>query len=230
VKLVAEGVWLVRGRFAGKNMNAYLIEDEDGVTLFDSGIRGMARGLARAAAAMGGIRRVVLSHAHPDHRGGAAGLNAPILCHPAERADVEGDGGVHYFDYGELESARLRVTMPMLMRLVDGGPLAVADTVSEGDEVAGFTVLHLPGHAPGLIALWRESDRLALVSDLFYTFGPGPPPGVPRVPKAAYNLDTDGARECIRRLAAMEPATAWPGHAEAVTGDVRAQLERAAVS
>ena len=227
---VADGVWLVRGGFPGKNMNAYLIEDDGGVTLYDSGIRGMGRGLTRAADRLGGLRRVVLGHAHPDHRGGAAGLGAPIYCHAEERADVEGDGGVRYFDYGELETARLRATMPWLMRLVDGGPLEVAGTLSEGDEVAGFQVLHLPGHAPGLIALWREPDRLALVSDLFYTFGPGPPPGVPRVPKTAYNLDTERARASIRRLAAMEPAAAWPGHAEPVTGDVRAQLERASSS
>ncbi len=47
--------------------------------------------------------------------------------------------------------------------------MKIAGTVSEGDEVAGFKVIELPGHAPGLIALWRESDRLALVSDCFYT-------------------------------------------------------------
>ena len=33
-------------------------------------------------------------------------------------------------------------------------------------EVAGFRVIHFPGHARGPIGLWRESDRLALVSDV----------------------------------------------------------------
>ena len=46
--------------------------------------------------------------------------------------------------------------------------MKIAGTVAEGDEVAGFKVLHFPGHAPGLIGLWRESDRLALVSDVIY--------------------------------------------------------------
>jgi hypothetical protein len=40
--------------------------------------------------------------------------------------------------------------------------------------------------------------------------------------------DTEQARVSLRKLAAMEPAAAWPGHAKAVTGDVRGQLERAA--
>src|SRR6478736_4667106 len=40
--------------------------------------------------------------------------------------------------------------------------------VLEGDEVAGFKVIHCPGHAPGLIGLWRESDRVAIGSDVVY--------------------------------------------------------------
>ena len=52
----------------------------------------------------------------------------------------------------------------------------------EGDEIAGFKVVELPGHAPGLIGLFREEDRLALVSDCIYTLDPadrdqGPDPG-----------------------------------------------------
>ena len=103
--------------------------------------------------------------------------------------------------------------------------------MEEGDEVAGFRVVHLPGHAPGLIALWRDADRLALTSDCFYTLDPMTGrKGAPRVPHRAFNQDTDEARASIRKLAEMEPATAWPGHADPLIGDVRAQLERAAES
>ena len=48
------------------------------------------------------------------------------------------------------------------------------------------------------------------------------------MPLAGFNLDTEQARASIRKVAALEPSVAWPGHADAVTGDVRAQLERAA--
>jgi hypothetical protein len=48
------------------------------------------------------------------------------------------------------------------------------------------------------------------------------------VPIAIYCYDLDGARASIRKLAALEPAAAWPGHGLPVTGDVRAKLERAA--
>ena len=112
----------------------------------------------------------------------------------------------------------------------DGGPVEIAGTVEEGDDVSGFKVVHIPGHSPGQIALWRESDRLALTADCFYTLDPRhQPPRRRRACRiAGFNYDTEQARASIRKIAALEPAAAWPGHADAVTGDVRAQLERAA--
>ena len=103
---VAEGVWLVRGGFPLKTMNVYLIEDPGGgVTMFEAGIKAMSTGLAAAAASLGGLNRIVLGHAHPDHRGAAPALQVPTLCHPAERIDAEGDGGQHYFDFSQATRA-----------------------------------------------------------------------------------------------------------------------------
>jgi glyoxylase-like metal-dependent hydrolase (beta-lactamase superfamily II)/predicted ester cyclase len=225
---VAEGVWVVRGGFPGKTMNVYLVRDGDGVMLFDAGIKAMTDAVAAAGATLGGITRVLLGHGHVDHRGVAPYLGAPVLCHEANRADAEGEGGLDYFDISLLP-AYARPIYPRLLRMWDGGPVTIAGTVAEGDAIAGFEVVDLSGHAPGLIGLWRASDRLALTSDCFYTLDPltgrhGPP----RVPLAAFNHDTEQARASIRKLAAMEPAAAWPGHAEPLTGDVRGQLEHAA--
>jgi hydroxyacylglutathione hydrolase len=52
----------------------------------------------------------------------------------------------------------------------------------------------------------------------------------PCLPLDTYNLDTEQARESLLKLAALEPAAAWSGHGQAVTGNVRVQLERAAGS
>jgi glyoxylase-like metal-dependent hydrolase (beta-lactamase superfamily II)/predicted ester cyclase len=225
---IAEGVWVVRGGLPGRWVNAYLIADGDGVVAFDAGVRTMAPAIASAAARHGGLRRVVLGNAHPDHRGGAPALGVPAFCHLDERADAQGDGGQHYFDYSRLRFPASAIT-PILMRSFDAGAVRIADTLGDGDEVAGFRVVHLPGHAPGLIGLWRESDRLALSNDCFavfdvYTTAARPP----AVPHPAFNWDTDAARASMRKLAALEPAVAWPGHRGPLTGDVRAQLEEAA--
>ncbi len=229
-KLVAEGVWVVQGH-PGR-CNVYLIEDEGGVTLYDAGARTMVRTVASAAAKLGGIRRVVLGHGHTDHRGTAPALGAPVYCHAEEVQDAEGSGGFRYWPEGlaGLPTPQRQIHRLMHRMAWDGGPVEIAGTLAEGDEVAGFRVVHLPGHAPGLIGLWRESDRLALVSDCFYTLEMWGRSCPPHVPDAVYNYDTEQARASIRKLAALEPAAAWPGHAKPLTGDVRSQLERAATA
>jgi glyoxylase-like metal-dependent hydrolase (beta-lactamase superfamily II)/predicted ester cyclase len=225
---VAEGVWRVRGGFPLKTMNVYLVRDGAGVLAFDAGVRSMTNAIGAAAASLGGLTRVVLGHAHPDHRGAAPGLGVPVYCHPAERAAAEGDGGIGGADFSKLDLAG-RLLLPRLLARWDGGPVEIAGIVEEGEQIAGFRVIHLPGHAPGQIGLWRESDRLALSTDCFYTLDVQTGRrGGPRVPIDAFNLDTEQARASVRKLAAMEPAAAWPGHADPVTGDVRAQLELAA--
>ena len=47
-----------------------------------------------------------------------------------------------------------------------GPPHPVARALVEGDEVAGFTVLEVPGHSPGHVAYWRESDRTLILGDV----------------------------------------------------------------
>ena len=228
---IARGVWLMRGGIPKRTINVYLLLDDGGVTMFDAGISDMATPLAEVADRMGGLRRIVLSHAHAEHRGAAPRLGAPVYTHPDEVAHTEGDGGYHYFDLSKLDSPVMRRAFPRLLKLWDGGPVPVEGTVSEGDEVAGFEVKHFPGHAPGLIGLWREDDRLALVSDTVYTLDLDSvlwPYGGPRIPHPAFTPARAQARESVRKLAALDPREVWAGHAQPVTGDVRRQLEQAA--
>ena len=225
---IADGVWIMRGGFPAKTMNVYFVRDGSGVLLFDAGIEAMTNAVRAAGAALGGITRVVLGHGHADHRGVAPGLGVDVFCHPAERADTEGDGGLHYMDLSKLKWYA-KPLFPVLLKQWDGGPASVAGTVEEGDDVAGFEVVHTPGHAPGLITLWRASDRLALATDTFYTLDPQTGRhGHPRVPHEAFNLDTEQARASIRKLADLQPAAAWAGHADPLTGDVQSQLHEAA--
>jgi glyoxylase-like metal-dependent hydrolase (beta-lactamase superfamily II)/predicted ester cyclase len=226
---VADGVWLLRGGVP-RTMNVYFLEDDGGgVTLFDAGIRAMTHAIATAAAPLGGINRVVLGHADADHRGAAGGLGAPIYCHPADRAAAESDAALRDYHHLDRLGIPARWVYPRLLEFWDGGALEIAGTVEEGDDISGFRVVHLPGHAPGQIGLFRERDRLALTTDCFYVIDPetsrGVPPGPPH---EAFNQSTEQARESIRKLAALDPSAAWPGHAGPLRGDVRAQLERAA--
>jgi glyoxylase-like metal-dependent hydrolase (beta-lactamase superfamily II) len=246
VERIADGVWRVAGDL--RLMNVFLIEDEGGVTQYDAGTKAMVKGVREAAEELGGLKRIVLGHSHNDHRGSAPKLSeelgVPVLCHPDEVADAEGDAGIHYYRFDLVEFAPVRWIYPTLLeRIWDGGPVKIADTVAEGDEIAGFKVIHFPGHAPGLIGLWRESDRLALVSDTVYVVdsarlkrrlevGPdGEKQLKVTVAHPFSSKDHSSARESVRKLAALGAATVWAGHAEAVEGDpseVRKRLEAGA--
>jgi hydroxyacylglutathione hydrolase len=226
---IADGVWVVRGGFPLKTFNVYLIEGEHGVTVFDAGIDGMASAILAAAARLGGIEQVVLGHADADHRGAAPGLGAPVLCHAAERAAAQSPAPRR--DYFDLQQLR-PYARPFFARMLpawDGGAIAIAGTVAEGDEIAGMRVVELPGHAPGLIGLHRASDGLVLCSDTVYTLDiQTGRRGGPRIPHPAFDADVSLARASITKLAELRPSVVWAGHADPVTGDVDGQLRAAA--
>lgn len=227
---IAARVWLLRGGLT-KTMNVYFVEDGDGVVVFDAGEKGMAKAIAAAGERLGGIKRVVLSHADTDHRGAAPKLSsiAPIACHPDAVAQAQGSGGRDYWDLGKLPLGP-RLLHRFTHRFVwDGGPVRISETVEEGDRIADFEVIDFAGHAPGLIGLWRAADRVALVSDTVYLTTMIGRPAPAHVPQAAYNLDGERARASIGKLAALDPAIVGVGHLGPMTGPaVRADLERAA--
>jgi glyoxylase-like metal-dependent hydrolase (beta-lactamase superfamily II) len=236
VEEVAKGVWLLRGD-SRKSMNVFFIEEGDGVVQFDGGTKAMRRAARAAAAELGGVKKVVLGHAHADHRGTAPFMEAPVFCHPDEVADAESDASIApYMSLDELPFAPVRWIYPTLLRRWDGGPVEIAGTTEEGDEVAGgFQVVHFPGHAPGLIGLWRPSDRVALVSDVVYLIdsvrrlGRPLPPGEASVPHPVWAWDHERAKQSVRKLAALEPLVVGAGHAGPLRGeDLRPALERAA--
>lgn len=230
---VADGVWLLRGD-ARKAMNVYFLEDEGGVVQFDAGTKAMVKQARAAATELGGLKRIVLGHAHADHRGTAPSLDAPVHCHPDEVPHAEAEGALwSYLDLSQLP-APARWIYPLLLRRWDGGAVKIDATVSEGDDVAGFRVIHFPGHAPGQIGLWRERDRLAIVSDVVYLIdstrlGKPLPKGEASVPHPAWGWDHAKAKESVGKLAALEPRVVCTGHDEPLRGEnLRETLERAA--
>lgn len=230
---VADGVWLLRGDFRGA-MSIYFIKNGDGVVQFDAGTKGMRKAAKKAGDQLGGIKRIVLGHAHADHRGTAPYMGVPVHCHADDVADAESDASIApYMDLSQLPVAWVRRIYPFLLRRWDGGPVKIAGTVAEGDDVAGFEVVHFPGHAPGLIGLWRESDRVALVSDTVYLVDSARlkplPEGEASVPHPAWAWDHAKAKESVRKLAALDPAVVGAGHEAPLRGEsLRATLEAAA--
>ena len=237
---IADGVWVLRGDSKG-SMTIYFIEDGDGVIQFEAGSRRMTKAARAAAEELGGVKRVVLAHAHADHRGTASAMGVPVHCHADAVAEAESPESIpEYFELEKIPHAPIRWIYPSLLRKWDGGAVRIDDTLAEGDEVAGFRVVELAGHAPGQIGLWRESDRLALVSDVVYLIDsigervgslgkPLPTDRNPSVPHPIFNWKQEMAVEAVRKLASLDPAVVCPGHLGPLRGDgLRESLEQAA--
>ena len=204
---VADGVWRHAGDLR-QAMNIYLLAEDDGsVTIFDGGTAGMTEGVRRAAEEIGPIKRIVLGHGHADHRGvaprSASRCSATSTSAPTSRATA---GCTTSRWTGSASGSRARSTRGCSTTGTAARRRSPRRS-SEGDEVAGFTVKHFPGHAPGLIGLWRERDRLAIVCDTVYFVDSMKfkPVDWPNVPNRVFNQDHDAAIASLRKLAALEP-------------------------
>jgi hydroxyacylglutathione hydrolase len=231
---VADGVWLVRGDIR-HGMNVYLLRDGDGVTAFDAGTKPMVEAVKKAAEKLGGLKRVVLGHSHSDHRGTAPYLGVPVHCHPDEKPYAEKPTwreNAPYWDIDLIQVAPVRwLYKHWLHDRWDGGAVEISGTVKEGDDVCGFEVKDFPGHSPGQIGLWRDSDGVAIVTDTVY-FGDSEtlkPLDEPAVPHRAWNWDSDVATESVRKLAKLDPKLVCAGHDDPRSApDMKQQLEAAA--
>ena len=108
-------------------------------------------------------------------------------------------------------------------RIFHGPGHKVDRAIREGDEVAGFKVIDVPGHSAGHVAFWRESDRVLILGDVLanmdqYT-------GIPGLhePKPALTPDPAENRESARKLAALEPELVCFGHGAAAAGPAQAE-------
>jgi glyoxylase-like metal-dependent hydrolase (beta-lactamase superfamily II) len=171
---------------------------EDEITLIDAGLPGSRRGieryLSRVGRSLDEVRRVVITHGHPDHAGGARELarrGIELLMHPA---DAEG----------------LRVGLGDAVRRPSRGrffaavtPLPAAVTpVGHGDVLpvlGGLRVVHTPGHTPGSICLYGIRDRILFTGDVLQRRR-----GRVSYASGLYSDDHAAARRSVQRLADLD--------------------------
>ena len=195
MRLVADGVYLLAG-FPRHAINAYLVDD----VLVDAGTPLARRRILRQVRKRG-VQSHVLTHAHPDHFGSSHAvceeLGVPLWCGERD-ADVVERGHV------EAPDTKLK---PVLERLSAAPAHPVARRLREGDEVAGFHVLDVPGHSAGHVAYWRERDRVLICGDVYFNIA-----GRLTEPWKFLSEDVERNRESMRRLAQLEPALVLFGH------------------
>ncbi len=203
MKQLVEDVYQLKG-WPRNAINVYVIGD----VLIDAATR---QGEKRILRELSGrtIAAHALTHAHPDHQGASHAvceqLGIPLWCGQGDVPAMETPGGIK-------NPKAPRWLERIQERFWTGPPHPVSRALGEGDEVAGFTVLETPGHSPGHVSFWRESDRTLIVGDVlgnmnFITGIPGL-----NTPPDMFTPDPARNRESARRLAELRPALACFGH------------------
>ena len=170
--LLAPGVWRIP--LIGDFTNGFMLRDDDGqITLIDMG---MAFSGAKVMAALrsvgsgpGDVTRLLLTHCHPDHAGGAARVSretgVPVDIHSGD-AEYVRDGTQPDVDrtswIGRLFS---RLPGPTNERLTIGEELADGQVVPFA---GGIRVVHTPGHSPGHASFLHEESGVLITGDAIF--------------------------------------------------------------
>jgi glyoxylase-like metal-dependent hydrolase (beta-lactamase superfamily II) len=223
------------------HVHCYAIADRDGWTLVDAGLDSpeTTAGWRRALAELGSppVRRLVITHFHPDHIGASAALAE--LTGAAEILEGRIDEGIARNAWGDrqdlgaferylrlhgmpadvaagskLEEGGIGVRLAAPTGLLDEG-----DALDLGDET--FRVLVLPGHADGHIALMGERTGRMFGGDVILD------EITPNVGRWEDTLPDPLGRylRSLERLADLRPAVVYPGHRRLIEDTPRRAAE-----
>ena len=144
-------------------VNCFLVSEEDGFTLVDTGLAGSAPAIRKAAKSLGApIRRTILTHAHIDHVGS---LDALVREYPRIELAV-----------GQRESRLLRKDFSLDpgetgKRLIGFPGVKSQPTrlLNDGDHVGSLQAVFSPGHTPGHFSFLDVRDSSLIAGDAFTT-------------------------------------------------------------
>lgn len=212
--------------------HVYLWRDPDGLTLIDAGLPGSSQALADAIRQAGHrtseVRRLVLTHFHADHIGGAAEIAAwgdvQVLAHHADSPFIRAAGVGPAPDLADWErpihdqvTSQLPaqpVTAPRIdHELTDG------DSLDFGD---GALAIAVPGHTPGSVAIHLPRHGVLFTGDALASRPDG------TVIRGVFNVNRAQAADSLRRLATLDVSMACFGHGDPVTHDAATALRSAA--
>jgi hydroxyacylglutathione hydrolase len=207
MKEIAPDLFLLRG-FPPAAFNVYLIRAGAGWILVDTSTRHSRRRILRQLP--GKLQAIFITHAHRDHAGSmhavATETGAPVWAGERDASAIEGRASEPLPEQHKGHTVN---------RLLGGWwkePHPVERRLRDGDEVgAGFKVIDFPGHTPGQIGLWRESDRTVVCADVMRSMdmltGRRQLGEIPEI----FTVDLAGSRGSIRKLAALEANTTGHG-------------------
>lgn len=200
---LAPDVWQLRG-FPPNAINVYVVRD----VLIDASTRYATRRILRQIRGHT-VNAHALTHAHPDHQGASHEV-CERLGIPYWVGERDADAAENPELIGQRQPDHWLAQF--FARTLTGPGHPVDRRLGEGDDVAGFEVLDVPGHSAGHVAFWRESDRVLILGDVLNNMDVLT--GVPglREPKPFLTPDPALNRRSAKRLGALEPRLVCFGH------------------
>jgi glyoxylase-like metal-dependent hydrolase (beta-lactamase superfamily II) len=222
---LAPGVWRIP--LLGDYVNGFLLRDDDGqVTLLDMGLKQSGRRVLAALRSIGSspadVTRLLLTHAHVDHAGGAA-----YVARATGRTFGIHEDDAPYAEAGRAPGRDQSFLLARLMTRLVGTDTFPAVTVGERlrdgqvlDVAGGLQVVHTPGHSPGHAAyLHRPSGVLVTGDSLFNVRGV-------RWPVKSFCTDFRLTQRTAHRLAELEYTTAAFTHGPEIRRTAREEIRR----
>lgn len=194
--------------------HAYLVHQPDGLVAIDAGYTGSDRSILRFMRSRGyqpdDLKWVIVTHHHVDHAGAAARLcaqtGAQLAIHAADAPYVASGRPKELITlWGALERLPARLARFLL---TVGGP--IGRLLEHGDTLHGLRVIHAPGHTPGSICLYSETESAMFLGDVLNNER-----GLRRPP---WNVNHDHrlAQAAGRHLLGLTYERAYFGHGEPI--------------